>query len=351
MAAGYSAVTWTKFKRAYDLWLIVGIIVFLGAYIGATIATSPAGERWAEVQLLIRATGALAFVMLTLILAIGPLARLTDRAKPLLYNRRHLGVATFIVALAHAGLVLMWYHGFSELNVFVSLFASNPRYDSIQGFPFESLGFVALLVLFIMAATSHDFWNANLGPRVWKALHMGVYIAYALLVMHVMLGVVQYEKTIAHAALTLGGAGFVAALHLIVGLRERGKDGAGAQADGEGWLSAGPGSAIPDGRAVIVVTPGGERIAVFRRGQDIHAISNVCRHQAGPLGEGCLKDGLVTCPWHGFQYRLEDGVAPAPFTEKLPTFRVKAVDGEIFVDPTPLAPGTPTDPARVTEAA
>ena len=42
-----------------------------------------------------------------------------------------------------------------------------------------------------MAATSHDFWLHNLSPYVWKSLHMGVYVAYGLLVLHVLLGVVQ----------------------------------------------------------------------------------------------------------------------------------------------------------------
>lgn len=40
---------------------------------------------------------------------------------------------------------------------------SNPRYDSPGGFPFASLGLAALLILFVMAATSHDFWNGVLG--------------------------------------------------------------------------------------------------------------------------------------------------------------------------------------------
>jgi nitrite reductase/ring-hydroxylating ferredoxin subunit len=49
----------------------------------------------------------------------------------------------------------------------------------------------------------------------------------------------------------------------------------------------------------------------------------------------------VTCPWHGYQYRLEDGCAPPPFTEKLATYRVRIKDGIVEVDPRPLSPGTP----------
>ena len=81
--------------------------------------------------------------------------------------------------------------------------------------------------------------------------------------------------------------------------------------------------------------------AVFRDGARIGALSNLCAHQNGPIGEGRIIDGCVTCPWHGYQYRLEDGCAPAPFTEKLATYRVRVARGLVEVDPRPLAPGTP----------
>jgi len=351
MGHAYKAVQWTPFKKAYDLALLIGVGTFLAAFIAVSLTTFPAGESLHPVQVVMRATGAAAFALLHLVLAIGPLARLTNRAKPLLYNRRHLGVTTFTLALAHAALVLMWYHGFSPTNVFVSLFASNPEYGSIGGFPFESLGFAALVILFVMAATSHDFWNANLGPRVWKSLHMGVYAAYALLVSHVMLGVVQAEKSPVYAGVVALGVVMLASLHLATGFRERGRDAARGVTPTDGWVSAGLATDIPEERAVIIVLKGGERVAVFRYDGKVSAISNVCRHQAGPLGEGCIKDGLVTCPWHGFQYRPDDGQSPAPFTEKVATYRVKIQSGEVFVDPNALAPGTPTPPALIEGAA
>ena len=80
---------------------------------------------------------------------------------------------------------------------------------------------------------------------------------------------------------------------------------------------------------------------MFRDGEQIGALSNLCAHQNGPIGEGCIVDGLVTCPWHGYQYRLKDGCAPPPFTEKLATYRVRLRGGVIEVDPKPLPPGTP----------
>lgn len=342
MSHGYKAVTWTPFKKRFDLWLLAGVGVYLVVFVAASFITVPQGESFTPIQIVLRATGTLAFLLLTFILTIGPLARLTPRFKPFLYNRRHLGVTAFLIALIHAGLVLLWYHGFSELNVFVSLLASNPRYDSIAGFPFESLGLVALIIMFLMAATSHDFWNANLGPGMWKALHMGVYLAYGLLVAHVALGAVQFEKHPAYVALLAGGALTVASLHLISGFFASG--GGPAKTSEADWLTVGRPEDISEGRARILAPKDGERIAVFRDGDRIYAVSNVCRHQGGPLGEGRIVDGCITCPWHGFQYRPEDGQSPPPFTEKIATYATRFQGGVIQVRATPNPPGTPQAP-------
>jgi len=102
---------------------------------------------------------------------------------------------------------------------------------------------------------------------------------------------------------------------------------------------------IAEGRARIVVA-GGERVAIARWDGNIAALSNVCQHQNGPLGEGRVIDGCLTCPWHGYQYRPQDGASPPPFTERVPTFRVEVREGRVLLDPRPCAPGTEQQPAR-----
>jgi nitrite reductase/ring-hydroxylating ferredoxin subunit len=79
---------------------------------------------------------------------------------------------------------------------------------------------------------------------------------------------------------------------------------------------------IPENRAKIGLVAG-ERVAVFRYQGMISAVSNVCRHQNGPLGEGKIIDGCITCPWHGYQYRPDTGSSPPPYTDTIPTFRVR----------------------------
>jgi len=90
-----------------------------------------------------------------------------------------------------------------------------------------------------------------------------------------------------------------------------------------------------------------ERIAVFRYEGKISAISNACQHQNGPLGEGQIIDGLVTCPWHGYQYDPASGSSPPPFTEKIPTFTVFIRQERVLLDPTPHPAGTPVEPAVI----
>lgn len=348
MAHGYRMVQWNAFKKRYDIVLLVGVGAYLSAFvIGTHFAFAPP-QAMTEIQIFMRAFGSCAFGLLTLILAIGPLARLSPRFLPLLYNRRHLGVSCFLLALIHATLTIVWYQGFSDVNPFVALLTSNPRYTSIDGFPFESLGVVALAILFVMAATSHDFWNTNLGPTFWKSLHMAVYAAYALLVAHVALGVIQYEKSTVYVVLLAASVALLGVLHVLAGSRERKRDLSPDALEKDGWIAVGPARDIADGRARIVVPPKGERIAVFRYGDKISAVTNVCRHQGGPLGEGRIVDGCITCPWHGFQYLPENGRSPPPFTERIATYRAKVVSGIAYVHPDAMAPGTRVEPAVIT---
>ena len=341
MSVGYQAVGWNRQKRRYDALIAGGIVLYLALFVGWGWMRD--GSVTLE-TLLIRGLATLAFLMLHVILSIGPLARLDARFLPFLYNRRHLGVCMFLVALAHAGLAVVQFHAFGDELPLVSVLTANRRYTSLPDFPFELLGLGALAILFLMAATSHDFWLHNLSARAWKTLHMGVYLAYALLVGHVALGTLQVERSPVLAGLLALGCAWIVGLHLLAGWRERARD---RDALPEaGWVDAGPVADIPLQRA-RVLTIAGERVAVFRYDGRVAALSNVCQHQNGPLGEGRVIDGCVTCPWHGYQYRPEDGCSPPPFTEKVPTYAVRIVAGRVQVEARARPAGTRLEPARV----
>jgi len=333
MGHTYVAVGWNRQKRIYDRTLALAVLLSLGVFVGVGAALFP--NTTAE-TLLIRGLGTTALVLLHVVLSIGPLARLDRRFLPLLYNRRHLGVTMFVLALAHGALSLIQFHALGDMDPLASLFASSTHTGSVAWFPFQPLGFVALMILFVMAATSHDFWLAFLTAPVWKALHMLVYVAWALLVLHVALGSLQVEASPVGPALLLVGALWVSGLHLIAGRREAADDREASARTDDGRIDVGQLSEITDGCAKIV-TVEGERVAVFRDGDSVFALSNACQHQNGPLGEGRLIDGCVTCPWHGYQYDPATGRSPPPFTEAVPTFGVEVIDGNVLLDPHPRA--------------
>ena len=191
MSHDFVPVQWNRQKYIYDATLLAAIFIFLATF----IISGTRAESGNMMILMIRSFGACAIVLLHIILAIGPLARLSDRFKPLLYNRRHFGVITALIGLVHAGLALMMYHGMGVINPIASAIGGYGDYGVPIEFPFESLGFVALIILLIMAATSHDFWLARLKPPDWKALHMSVYVAYIALVGHVALGTAQFDES------------------------------------------------------------------------------------------------------------------------------------------------------------
>jgi len=334
-------VEWNRQKLIYDLIVLAGILLYLVLFVGLSAYFHPPATKG---TLLLRGLATCAFLLLSLTLAIGPMVRIWPSLVPLLYNRRHLGVATFFVALAHGSIATIHFHGSGDLNPLVSLLSSNTRIDSVAHFPFELLGVLALLILLVLAVTSHDFWLFSLTPPVWKALHMCVYFAYALVMGHVLLGALQAERNPALLVLFATGVGTVLTLHLISGFRESRLD---RNADTENQMVDVCGvDEIAESRARIVCVSG-ERVAVFRYNGMVSAISNVCRHQNGPLGEGKIIDGCVTCPWHGYQYRPESGASPTPYTDKVSTYRTQVVEGRVQLDPRALPPGTFVEPARI----
>lgn len=340
MTSAYRWVQWNKHKKVYDLILVGGLLAYVLGFVGIGLAVASAGDPISPPVLLMRALGTAAAILLHLILAIGPAARLFPRLMPLLYNRRHLGVTCFVVAFLHAFIAIGFYGGFGVDNPIIAVLAGPGVRPA-----FELYGFGALLVLFVMAATSHDFWLANLGPRVWKGIHMLVYLAYLLLIAHIAFGALVAEKHPVYPVLLFAGLGGLVLLHLIAGFKEATTDAGGAVTTG--WIDLGTCEDIPQARARVVCVKGSERIAVYRNGEQLHAVSSVCAHQGGPLGEGKIVDGCVTCPWHGYQYDASNGQSPPPYTEKIATYELRVEGGRVLLNPEPNAPGTPTDGAAV----
>ncbi len=362
MGVEYRAVQWNRQKRVYDLVLVGGVGLFL---ISFGLLSKILFPYVTDEILLMRAFGTAAFLLLHIILCIGPLCRLNPKFLPLLYNRRHAGVTMCSLALVHAALVILTYHAGGDTNPILGIFVSTPVTGPFAGVPFQPFGFFALAILFLMAATSHDFWLANLSAPVWKSLHMLVYIAYGFLVLHVTFGILQSEVSPVYVTAVAIGFTLVLGLHIAAAQKEaamdrdlacsrRREEVDSAQlapnrlltsaATELGFIDVCAVEDIPEKRARIICL-GGERVAIFKYDGKVSAVSNVCQHQNGPLGEGKIVDGCITCPWHGYQYLPETGASPPPFVEKVPTFNVRVQSGRVLVHPKPNPAGVPAEPA------
>lgn len=343
MGVSYQSIIWNGFKKKYDLFLLVFVIVSLFIF---SISQSLFHPTITLETIIVRGTALTAFFLLHIILSIGPLTRIDRRFLPILYNRRHLGVTMFLLALFHAVFCMIQFHSLGDVNPIYSIFGSNTRYSEISRFPFQILGFCALIILLFMAITSHDFWLKNLTPRIWKSLHMGVYVAYVLLVFHVLFGTLEYESHYFYKMALGIGVLTVAGLHLYTGILEWKKMKNCNNMINNGFHAVTEIDGIKEGKGLTVYIDG-VGIAVFRHNNTISAVSNVCKHQLGPLGEGQILDGCITCPWHGYQYFPHNGQSPPPFTEKIKTFQVMVVDNKIWVNPAGLPEGTYIEPVKL----
>jgi nitrite reductase/ring-hydroxylating ferredoxin subunit/DMSO/TMAO reductase YedYZ heme-binding membrane subunit len=342
MGLNYQMVLWNKYKKAYDKIIAGSMLFYIVVFAAITLIFN--SETSIE-TLVIRAFGSLAIIMLHIILAIGPLARLNASFLPILFNRRHLGVSMFIAALIHGGFAMFQFHALGDVNPVYSVFTSNMDYGSLSNFPFQVLGFLALLILFVMAATSHDFFLGNLSAKVWKRLHMMVYFAYAFIIAHVFLGAFQQETSLFTISSMVIGFIVIASLHLMTAFKERKIDRAKTE-EHEGWLQVCHISEIEDDRAKIF-TVANERVAIFKYDGMLSAIHNVCKHQGGPLGEGKIIDGCITCPWHGYQYLPSNGQSPPPFTEKVATYELKIEGETVYINPKAFDEGTEINPCKI----
>ena len=351
MSTQYVAVQWNAQKKRYDGVMGGAVFAFLATFIATGKLVFP---TITDEILILRALGTCAFLLLHVVLSIGPLCRLSSRFLPLLYNRRHAGVLLFFLALLHAVLVIITYHAGGNVSWIHSWMAGNALVPSVAGVPFQFFGFAALMLLTLMAVTSHDFWLRHLTAPIWKALHMGVYAAYALLVLHVAFGVIQRERSMVYPlALTLGATA-IFGVHWASARHERHIDGAAptitsCDTEADEFQDVCALDEIRENRAKVVMLSG-ERVAVFRYEGKVSAVSNVCQHQNGPLGEGKIVNGCITCPWHGYQYLPDTGASPPPFVEKIPTFEVRLRGGRVLIHPTPRPAGTRCDPALISPA-
>ena len=86
---------------------------------------------------------------------------------------------------------------------------------------------------------------------------------------------------------------------------------------------------LPEGR-VMTRMAGHKGICLTHFENKICALDNKCPHQGGPLGEGSIENGLLRCPWHGWDYHPCSGKAPG-FDDGVETYEVEVRGKEVYV--------------------
>ncbi|WP_411030300.1 thiamine pyrophosphate-binding protein [Spongiimicrobium sp. 3-5] len=87
---------------------------------------------------------------------------------------------------------------------------------------------------------------------------------------------------------------------------------------------------LPEGR-VKTVTVNHKGICLTHFKGKFSALDNKCPHQGGPLGEGSIENGLLRCPWHGWDFDPCTGLPPGGYDDGVQTFPTKEENGSILV--------------------
>jgi anthranilate 1,2-dioxygenase ferredoxin component len=99
----------------------------------------------------------------------------------------------------------------------------------------------------------------------------------------------------------------------------------------QNWHDVGAPQLFPEEEPVAIVVDG-TPVAVFRQGEELFALHDLCTHGAARLSEGYVEDGCVECPLHQGTFDLRTGAAcRAPVTEGVKVFPIRILNGRVEV--------------------
>lgn len=97
------------------------------------------------------------------------------------------------------------------------------------------------------------------------------------------------------------------------------------------WLRVAKISDLSESTGKMVEIEGLE-IALFKEGGSVYALDNECPHKQGPISEGELIDGIVTCPWHAWDINAATGEVVYNPRLKSKTYPCKIINDDIFLE-------------------
>ena len=89
---------------------------------------------------------------------------------------------------------------------------------------------------------------------------------------------------------------------------------------------------VPSGSMKQFYVKEGE-ILIINRDDQFYCLDARCTHAGAPLAEGTINGDVLTCPWHGSQFRITDGaVLRGPAEKELKTYSVIVKDNFLFIE-------------------
>ena len=86
----------------------------------------------------------------------------------------------------------------------------------------------------------------------------------------------------------------------------------------------------PDSVTEVAVGP--DTYALCNVSGRVTALSGVCLHRGGPLGQGAINGNRVMCPWHGWEWDCQTGANDFDPTKKVPTFEVRVEGDDVLLE-------------------
>lgn len=98
-----------------------------------------------------------------------------------------------------------------------------------------------------------------------------------------------------------------------------------------------------------VVRAGRREVGIVLWRGEVHALANRCPHMGAPVCRGRVTplvdealpraalrcagdDAVLSCPWHGWEFRIDSGVAVADSHYRLRRYRAEVRDGRVLVE-------------------
>jgi nitrite reductase/ring-hydroxylating ferredoxin subunit len=88
----------------------------------------------------------------------------------------------------------------------------------------------------------------------------------------------------------------------------------------------------PRGKQAWTFRHHGRSYSVFDVDGELQVTDAACPHHGGPLAEGRIRDGVVTCPWHWYSFELRSGECRTAAGYRLRKYPVVSRDGRLYAE-------------------